>query len=88
MSATTSTHYYTVKGFCAAFCISRSFFYKLLAAGEGPPIFKLGSKTLVPIEEAERWAWQRGCIVHPRPQPVPPKGPRSYKRNVFAQRGS
>ena len=45
---------YSISEFCAAFGVSRSKTYMLLAAGELTAI-KLGSKNLIRTEEAERW---------------------------------
>jgi predicted DNA-binding transcriptional regulator AlpA len=49
----------TIKQFCAAYAISRAFFYKLLRAGEGPRIAKIGSKTLISDEAATEWLRRR-----------------------------
>ena len=46
---------YSVPEFCEAHRISRSLFYKLVAEGKGPRIFKAGSRTLVSDEAAAAW---------------------------------
>jgi predicted DNA-binding transcriptional regulator AlpA len=45
----------TIKQFCAAHAISRAFFYKLLRAGQGPRIAKIGRKTIISDEAAAEW---------------------------------
>lgn len=46
---------YTIKEFCSAFRISRSFFYKLQKQGKAPRTYKLGTRTFVSVEAAEKW---------------------------------
>ena len=46
---------FSIGRFCAAHCISRSFFYELLKAGNGPRIFKAGHRTLISREAADEW---------------------------------
>jgi excisionase family DNA binding protein len=46
---------FTIEEFCKAYGISRAFYYKLLKAGEGPRIAKIGSKTLISDEAATEW---------------------------------
>lgn len=45
----------SIKEFCAAHSISRSFLYKLITAGRGPRLTKLGARTLVSAEAAADW---------------------------------
>ena len=45
----------TVDEFCTAHAITRGFFYKLRAQGQGPDTIKLGRKTLVTEEAASAW---------------------------------
>ncbi len=44
----------SVKEFCNAFSVSRSFFYSEVAA-KSLNVTKAGNKTLVAAEEADRW---------------------------------
>jgi predicted DNA-binding transcriptional regulator AlpA len=46
---------FTIQEFCKAYGISRALYYKLLKAGEGPRIAKIGSKTLISDEAAAKW---------------------------------
>lgn len=46
---------YTVKEFCSAFRISRSFFYKLQKQGKAPQTYKLGTRTFVSVDSADKW---------------------------------
>lgn len=47
---------YTVAQFCAAHGdLSRTLFYELKKAGEGPRTFKAGRKTLISVEAAIEW---------------------------------
>jgi predicted DNA-binding transcriptional regulator AlpA len=46
---------YSVTDFCQAFGISRAFFYKLQAAGRGPRTVKVGRRTFITVEAADRW---------------------------------
>lgn len=49
-------HAFTVDQFCAAHGdISRAFFYKLVRAGRGPRLMKVGTRTLVSEEAAAEW---------------------------------
>ena len=45
---------YTVKSFCAAFGVGKTTLYELRKAG-AIRVRKLGSKTLIPAAEADRW---------------------------------
>jgi hypothetical protein len=46
---------YSIPQFCAAHAISESFFHKLRKQGRGPPVIRLGARTLITIEAATRW---------------------------------
>jgi|HubBroStandDraft_6_1064221.scaffolds.fasta_scaffold7668282_1 excisionase family DNA binding protein len=50
----TNVNAYTVKSFCAAFGVGKTTLYQLRKAG-AIRVRKLGSKTLIPAAEAERW---------------------------------
>ena len=49
----------SVDEFCQAHRISRGTFYGLLRSGCGPQIMRVGKRTLVAVEAAERW--RRDC---------------------------
>jgi len=46
---------YTIPEFCDAYNVSRSKFYEILKAGSGPRIMKVGRRTLISVESAEKW---------------------------------
>jgi predicted DNA-binding transcriptional regulator AlpA len=46
---------YSVLGFCQAFGISKSLFYKLCQEGRGPKKLKVGRRTLVSRLAATEW---------------------------------
>ena len=50
---------YSVSDFCCQHGISRALFYKLLQAGQGPRIIKVGKRTLITNEAAEEWRRSR-----------------------------
>ena len=50
---------FTIEEFCKAYGISRALYYKLLRAGDGPRIAKIGSKTLISDEAATEWLRRR-----------------------------
>jgi predicted DNA-binding transcriptional regulator AlpA len=50
-------HFVSIKQFCAAHGISRSFFYKLAKLGRGPRLVKVGTRTLISAEAAQEWRW-------------------------------
>src|SRR5262249_14404858 len=56
---------YSVVGFCLAHGISRSTFYVLIRAGEGPRIMKCGARTLISVDAAQAWrrARERAAAV-------------------------
>lgn len=45
----------SVNEFCKSNGISRGLFYELLKKGLGPKIMKLGRRTLISVEEAQKW---------------------------------
>jgi len=47
---------YSVEEFCLLYDVSRSGFYEMLDAGEGPDITKEGRLTKITAEAAERWS--------------------------------
>jgi hypothetical protein len=49
----------SVADFCTAHDISIGYFYELLRRGLGPRIMKVGTRTLVSIEEAAAWRAKR-----------------------------
>jgi excisionase family DNA binding protein len=49
---------YTVRQFCAAHEISRATFYRLLKAGRGPRITKIGDAMRISVEAAKEWLAQ------------------------------
>lgn len=50
---------FSVFGFCVAHGLSRSLFYRMLRAGEGPRVMKCGSRTLISVEAARAWRGAR-----------------------------
>jgi hypothetical protein len=46
---------FTIADFCKSVSISISHYFALQARGLGPRTAKLGSRTIIPIREAERW---------------------------------
>ncbi len=46
---------YSIPDFCSAHGISRTQFYNLLKQKNGPDIMKIGKRTLISVEAAERW---------------------------------
>lgn len=61
MTPTPAPEFYSVRDFCAAHSLSRSFLYRLVKEGLGPKLLKVGSKTLISREEARRWAASLGA---------------------------
>lgn len=52
----------TIAQFCADHNISRPTFYNLVAAGRGPRIMKVGSKSLISTEAAADWRRQMEIV--------------------------
>ena len=50
---------YSVASFCEAHGFSVPMLYKLWARGEGPAIMKVGVRTLISFEAADRWVRER-----------------------------
>lgn len=46
---------YSVDEFCAAYGICKTHFYKLIKANKGPKTTKIGRRTLISMQAAERW---------------------------------
>jgi predicted DNA-binding transcriptional regulator AlpA len=46
--------------------VSRAFFYKMVKAGKGPRLTKLGDRTLVSAENLSDWLAQREVGPEPR----------------------
>ena len=53
--APAETESQSIDSFCHRNGISRAMFYKLLKAGKGPRIMKIGSRTLISAEAAADW---------------------------------
>lgn len=49
----------TIKEFCHAFNISESFYRSLRTQGLGPVEMKLGTRTLISMEAADKWRKER-----------------------------
>jgi predicted DNA-binding transcriptional regulator AlpA len=49
------TGFLSIKDFCALHALTRSTFYRLLGAGTGPRITKLGKRTLISQAAAAEW---------------------------------
>jgi predicted DNA-binding transcriptional regulator AlpA len=50
---------YSIIEFCQRHGLSRSGFYNAVKAGEGPVLMKIGNRTLISREAAERWRRDR-----------------------------
>jgi hypothetical protein len=59
----------TVNEFCARNRISKQFYYKLRARGDGPVEMRLGSRVLISKEEAADW---RRRMARPLEDDEPP----------------
>lgn len=46
---------YSIDDFCFMHGISRTLFYKLLKQKKGPDVMKVGRRTLISVEAAQRW---------------------------------
>ena len=53
LGATLQLQNYTVKQYCDAYNESKSSLYRQWANGEGPPRFKRGNRTLIPVDGAD-----------------------------------
>lgn len=60
----------TVNEFCARNRISKQFYYKLRARGDGPTEMRLGSRVLISKEEAADW---RRRMARPADDEPPPE---------------
>ena len=59
---------FSVASFCEAYGLSVPLFYKMRAKGEGPDIMKVGTRTLISLEAADRWRRARERTAKPRPE--------------------
>jgi predicted DNA-binding transcriptional regulator AlpA len=48
-------HAYSVAEFCQAYGLSAPMFYKLRAKGQAPDVMKVGARTLISVEAADKW---------------------------------
>lgn len=55
MNITVQPHTFSVDQFCKAHNISRAKFYQMLKNGTGPLIMKIGKRTLISNEAAQKW---------------------------------
>ncbi len=55
---TTHTKALSVKDFCEAYNISKSFLYRLKREGKGPRMMRIGRRTLISAEAAREWQSQ------------------------------
>jgi predicted DNA-binding transcriptional regulator AlpA len=64
---------YSVAEFCEAFGLSVPMFYKLLAKREAPDVMKVGVRTLISVEAADRWrrARERATRQLNQQRPIP-----------------
>jgi hypothetical protein len=51
----TGRQFSTIPEFCDQHRFSRAFFYKLLKAGKGPRITRLGARSFISNEDAAAW---------------------------------
>ena len=56
---------YSVIEFCQRHGLSRSAFYNAVRAGEGPALMKVGNRTMISREAAERWRREREVKTTP-----------------------
>jgi hypothetical protein len=49
----------SVDQFCAAFNLGRDSFYSLLKQGIGPQCMMIGTRRLITVEAAQKWARER-----------------------------
>jgi hypothetical protein len=50
---------FSVAEFCEAYSLSVPMFYKMLRRGEGPDVMKVGVRTLISVEAANKWRRER-----------------------------
>jgi predicted DNA-binding transcriptional regulator AlpA len=60
---------YSVAEFCEAFGLSVPMFYKLKNKGRAPRIMKVGSRTLISFEAADKWRRDRERAARQKPTP-------------------
>lgn len=46
---------FSIPEFCAAYSVGRAKLYRMMKAGEGPRIMKVGRKTIISKEAADEW---------------------------------
>lgn len=68
----------TVNEFCAVYTISRSKLYRLIQAGHGPRVTKVGDATRIHIEDASDWLDQ----LRSAPAELSPRGGARPKRRA------
>lgn len=54
---------YSIDEFCRLHNIGRTTFYNLLKNGIAPDVMKIGRKTLISVEAAEKWRNSQSKIV-------------------------
>src|SRR5690348_15506756 len=82
MTAALPRAMFSVAEFCTTHAISRSTLYQMVAFGHGPALSKVGRRTLISAEAAERW---RREIERPKETAAPPKpAPMSKPRQLTA----
>jgi predicted DNA-binding transcriptional regulator AlpA len=50
--------FFSVREFCAAYDISRAHLYRLIQAGRGPRLTKIGDATRIHVDDASEWSDQ------------------------------
>jgi len=60
---------YSIREFCAATNISAAFYFELKRAGLGPREMALGTRRLISVDEAKRWAAERTAVSNPASKP-------------------
>lgn len=55
MNTSIQSHTFSVDQFCKAHNISRAKFYQMLKEGTAPRIMKIGKRTLISNESAQKW---------------------------------
>jgi hypothetical protein len=56
---------YTVKEFCQHARISERLYFKLQSRGEGPPVIRIGRRTVISREAARKWMMTREALSNP-----------------------
>lgn len=50
---------YSIKGFCRAYDMSPTTYFKMQRAGWGPIVMKVGHRTMISVEAADVWRRER-----------------------------